>query len=202
MTAARRGRGRRSDSDAAQTRRTIIDVARRQFAERGFRGASVRKIASEAGIDPSLINHHFGDKAQLLLATMELPFDPLERIAGVLDGPLDDLAAPLIRTFCTSWDPHRDVFATLVRSSLDGAMKNPPMIELAQNVIIERITSRIDGDDAQLRAALIASQLIGLALTRYVARLEPVASSPINDVVNLYSPAMQHLITPDRSRRI
>lgn len=196
MTTARRGRGRPAGGDPAQTRRTIIDVARRQFAERGFRGTSVRAIAAEAGVDPSLINHHFGDKAQLLLATMELPFNPLERIAGVLDGSLEGLAARLIRTFCTSWDPHREVFAALVRSSLDGGLENPPMIELARNVIVARITDRLDGDGTSLRATLVASQLIGLALTRYVARVEPVASATIDDLVTAYAPAMQHLVTP------
>lgn len=201
MSPERRGRGRRSGGDAAQTRERIIEVARRQFAERGFRGTSVRAIAGEADVDPSLINHHFRDKAQLLLSTMELPFNPLERITEALEEPREELATRLIHTFCASWDPHRDVLAALVRNSLDGTMEKPPVVELARNVIIERIIDRLDGEDTQLRAALVASHLIGLALTRYVARIEPVASSPIEDIVNAYAPAMQRLITPDLSAR-
>lgn len=157
----------------------------------------MRAIAAEAGVDASLINHHFGDKAQLLVATMALPFNPLEKITAVLDGPAEDLAARLIGTFCTAWDPHREVFSTLVRSSLDAGVENPPMLELARNVIVARITERLDGPDAPVRAALVASQLVGLAVMRYLVRLEPLASTPVEDVVATYAPAMQRLITPD-----
>lgn len=194
-----RGRGRPRGGDAAQTRQTIIDVARAQFAERGFRGASVRSIAGAAGVDPSLINHHFGDKAQLLVATMELPFNPLERIAGILDGPLEGLGARLIQTFCGSWDPHRDVFTTAVRSTFDGSLENAPMLSLAQNIVTGRIAERLDGKDAHLRASLVISQLVGLAMLRYIARVEPLASTDVDDVVATYAPALQANITPDIS---
>lgn len=200
MNPPRRGRGRPPGGDSAErTRQAIIEVARRQFAERGFRGASVRAIAGEAGVDPSLINHHFGDKAQLLVATMELPFNPLERVSGVLDGPLEGMAARLIRTFCESWDPYRDVFSTLIRSSLDGGLENSQMLELARNVIIRQIAEKLDGDDAPARAGLVASQLIGLAIMRYLARLEPVASLTVDELVVAYAPGMQLMMTPGSS---
>lgn len=192
-----RGRGRPRGGDPARTRQTIIDVARSQFADRGFRGTSVRSIAGAAGVDPSLINHHFGDKANLLVATMTLPFNPLEKITGVLDGPLDGLGARLVRTFCESWDPHRDVFTAAVRSTFDGRLENAPLLNFAQVVVTERFTARLEGPDGQLRASLIASQLTGLALMRYVARIEPLASTCVDDVVAAYAPALQANITPE-----
>lgn len=191
-----RGRGRPRGGDPTETRQRILTAARRQFAERGFRGASVRSIAGEAGVDPSLINHHFGDKAQLLVATMDLPFNPLERIEGVLEGPVDDLAARLIRVFCESWDPYSDVFNTVVRSAFDGGLANAPMANFARNVVVTRISARLEGEDADLRASLVASQLVGLALMRYVVKLEPVATTGVDDVVSMYGPAMQEVITP------
>lgn len=85
-----------------------------------------------------------------------------------------------------------------MRSSFDGALENPPVLEFARNVIVERIVERLEGEEVALRASLIASQLIGLAIGRYMAmaRLEPVASSTVDEVVALYAPAMQRLITP------
>lgn len=72
------------------------------------------------------------------------------------------------------------------------------MLEFARNVIVERIVERLEGEEVALRASLIASQLIGLAIGRYMAmaRLEPVTSSTVDEVVALYAPAMQRLITP------
>lgn len=197
MSGSRRGRGRPSGSDSARTRRSIVDAARRQFADRGFRGTSVRSIAAEAGVDASLIHHHFGGKSQLLIATMELPFDPLERLSTAVEGPAEGLAARIVHTFCVSWDPHRDVFSALMRSALDGGIDNPLVLQLARNVMIETIASALDGDNAHLRADLVAGQLIGLAVMRYVARVEPLASAPVDEVVALYAPAMRRIITPD-----
>lgn len=196
MTAPRRGRGRPAGGDTARTRQVIVDAARRQFAERGFRGVSLRSIAGEAGVDASLISHHFGDKGQLLLATMELPFNPLERIGVVLEGPLDTLGERIIGTFCQSWDPHRDVLRTLIRSTFDGALENAPVLSLAREVIVERVAGRLDGDDAPVRAVLVVSQIAGLAVMRYVARVEPLASASIDDVVAAYAPAVQSVVTP------
>lgn len=200
----RRRRGRPRGGSAArteQTRQAIVVAARRQFAEHGFRGASVRSIAGDAGVDPSLISHHFGDKSRLLVATMALPFDPVERIESALDGPLEGLGARLVRTFCESWDPHRDVFTTAVRSALSGAGStagpaNSPLLNFAENVVTRRIAARLDGPDADLRASSVASQIIGLGLMRYVVRAAPLAEADVDAVVAVHAPAIQAAIAP------
>ncbi|WP_162320895.1 TetR/AcrR family transcriptional regulator [Nesterenkonia haasae] len=191
-----RGPGRPPGANSGQTRQAIVDAARRQFAERGFRGASVRSIAAEAGVDASLINHHFGDKAGLLIATMKLPFDPLRRIDEVLDGSLEGLAARLIRTFCESWDPQREVFSTVVRSAMGGGLDDSPLFDLLKDVIIVRFADRLKGEGAPLRATLVGSQIVGLAVMRYVAQLEPLASADVDHVVAAYAPALQTIMTP------
>ncbi|MGO1991357.1 MAG: TetR/AcrR family transcriptional regulator [Corynebacterium sp.] len=200
----RRGRGRPRGGGAARTRQTrqdIVDAARRQFATHGFRGASVRSIARDAGVNPSLINHHFGDKARLLVATMALPFDPVDRIETALDGPLEDLGARLVRTLCESWDPHRDVFTAAVRSALGGAAgtaatTSPPLLNFAEDVVTGRIAARLDGPDAAMRASSVASQLIGLGLMRYVVRAAPLAEADVDAVVAVHAPALQATISP------
>jgi len=189
-----RSRGRPAGGTTGDTRAAILAAARSQFAARGFSGASLRSIASEAGVDASLISHYFGDKSQLLLATMELPVNPIEKIAGVVaDGP-DGMAERLLRTFLTAWEPHREVFSTLVRTTLGGGDTEAPMLQLARNVLITSLMEVLEGDDRELRATLIAGQLIGMATLRYVVQLDPLAEAPIEDVVATYAPSMQMLI--------
>ena len=154
----------------------------------------MRAIASDAGVDASLISHYFGDKSQLLVATMQLPVNPVEKIASVVDGGPDGMAERLLRTFLESWDPHRDVFSTLVRTTLGSGDGQAPMLQLARNVLITSLLEVLEGDDRELRATLIAGQLIGMATMRYVVRMEPLASASVDDVVRLYAPPMQQLI--------
>jgi AcrR family transcriptional regulator len=155
----------------------------------------MRSIAREAGVDPSLISHYFGDKSQLLVATMQLPVNPIEKIAGVVAGGPDGMAERLLRTFLNAWDPHREVFSTLVRTTLGGGDTEAPMLQLARSVLIGSLLEVLDGDDRELRATLIASHIIGMATLRYVAKLEPLADAPIEDVVAAYAPSMQLLIS-------
>ena len=195
MTTRSRGRGRPAGGTTGDTRAAILAAARSQFAARGFKGASMRSIAGEAGVDASLISHYFGDKSQLMVATMQLPVNPIEKIAGVVAGGPDGMAERLVRTFLNAWDPHREVFSTLVRTTLGGGDTEAPMLQLARSVLIAKLLEVLEGDDRELRATLIASHIIGMATLRYVAKLEPLADAPIEDVVAAYAPSMQLLIS-------
>ena len=193
----KRTRGRPPAGDAADRRTAILDAARGQFAAQGFGGTSMRAIAREAGVDVSLISHYFGDKSGLLVATMELPVNPIEKIASVIaDGP-DGMAERMLRTFLGAWDPHRDVFSSMIRTTLGSGDSQAPMLQVARNILISSLLSVLEGDDRELRASLISSQLIGMATMRYVVRLPTLTDAPIDEVVRLYAPAMQLLITPD-----
>ena len=190
----KRTRGRPPAGDAADRRTAILDSARSQFAAQGFGGTSMRAIARDAGVDVSLISHYFGDKAGLLVATMELPVNPIEKIASVIEDGPDGRAERLLRTFLSSWDPHRDVFSSMYRTTLGTGDSQAPMLQLARNILITSLLEVLDGDDRDLRASLIASELIGMATMRYVVRLPALADAPIDDVVRLYAPGMQTLI--------
>ncbi len=165
-----------------------------QFAAKGFGGASLRAIAGDAGVDASLISHYFGDKASLLVATMQLPVNPIEKIAAVVEGGPDGMARRLLTTFLESWDPHRDAFSTLVRTTLGSGDGQAPMLQVARNVLITSLMGVLKGEDNELRSTLIASQLIGMATMRYVVRMEPLADATVGEIVRLYAPSMQQLI--------
>ena len=193
---AKRTRGRPPAGDAADRRAAILDAARAQFAAQGFGATSMRSIARDAGVDVSLISHYFGDKSGLLVATMELPVNPIEKIASVIEDGPDGMAERLLRTFLGAWDPNRDIFSSMYRTTLGSGDAQAPMLELARNILITAVLKVLEGDDRELRASLIASQLIGMATMRYVVRLPALADAPIDDVVRLYAPPMQLLITP------
>lgn len=174
----------------------ILDVARRHFAAKGYRGTSLRAIAAEAGVDVSLIGHYFGGKSPLLVATMELPVDPVEKIASVVADGTDGLAERLLTTFLDAWDPHRDVFSSLIRTTLGSQDDEAPMLQVAREVLMSSLTGVLAGDDRELRASLVAGQLVGMATLRYVARLGPLADAPAAEIVRLLAPAMQRVIDP------
>ena len=196
MPARRRGRPR-TEERTADTRQRLIEAGRRRFAVDGFDRASVRAIAAEAGVDPSLIRHYFGDKAGLLVATMQLPVNPVEILRSVIaDGP-DGLGRRLLDAFLTAWDPHREVIAGLVRTTFGDAAALPPALQVVRGVVIAALRDVLAGRDAGLRADLIAGQLLGLAMFRYVRPVEPLASASRARVIEWYAPALQQLVTPD-----
>lgn len=200
MTEARK-RGRPTTGSGPDKRERILAVARQHLAAKGFAGSSLRAIAREAGVDPSLISHYFGDKSGLLVATMELPINPIEKILPVLASDIEGLGIRLVTAFLEAWDPHRDVFSALLRSTFgSGDPSAMPAVQVAQNVVVKGLRDKLSGPDADIRATLAASQVIGMATLRYVARLEPVASAQVELVARWYGPAIQELLTPSAKR--
>ncbi len=182
--------GRPAGRSAGDTRARLVEAAREQFAARGFAAASARSIAAAAGVDPSLVNHHFGGKEGLLVATMDLPIDPVEKITGVVAHGVDGLGARLVRTFLETWDPHRDAFSALLRTAMSSP-DHAPAVEIARGVLLARLATVTTVD----RAALVVAQVVGLATARYVVRIEPVASASVDDLVAVYGPAVQAVVT-------
>ncbi|EFQ81978.1 transcriptional regulator, TetR family [Aeromicrobium marinum DSM 15272] len=196
VTPRRRGRPTGGGGDG---REAILAAARSQFAARGFAATSLRSVATEAGVNVSLIGHYFGGKAGLLVATLELPVDPVERIASVVAGGADGLGDRLVRTFLQTWDPHRDTFSALFRTNLGtGPDAESPAMAAARDIVVGALSEVLEGPEVELRATLVASTMIGLATVRYVARLPGVTDAPIESVVELVGPTVQALVDPRR----
>jgi AcrR family transcriptional regulator len=189
--ARRRGRPSGGTTDA---RERIIASARILFADKGFDGASIRAIAAEADVDASLIRHYFGDKSGLLVATMQLPVNPVELIGSLLSGGPDGLASRLLTTFLGTWDQHPDVIAGVIRTAVSSAEAGSPFVQMMKALVLPRLVDVLPGTDRDLRATLVMSQVAGLAVARYVLRLDSVATAPAAAVVAAYSPSLQRLI--------
>lgn len=184
--------GRRPGS--ADTRGQILDAARSAFAESGYDGTTIRGIATRAGVDPALVHHYFGTKEAIFVAALEFPFDPGEIIPALLVGPPEALGERLVRTLLAIWsDPAgRAPLLALLRSATTNEAAATMLREFLSRALVGRLAEVIGGGpDAQLRAAAAGSQLVGLALVRYVIQLEPLASATEDEVVALVAPTIQ-----------
>ncbi|MEU4163237.1 TetR family transcriptional regulator [Actinoplanes sp. NPDC026670] len=182
------------------TREAILSAARSAFAEKGYDGASIRAIATGAGVDPALVHHYFGTKDKLFLETMNSPIDPVDIINEATDGDREEIGVRFVRAFLAMWDGPRGTAAVALLRSVVGTEWTT---KLFREFIITQILRRavpklgLDEEQAHLRITLAASHLAGLALARYVIKVEPLASAPSETLVAAVGPAVQRYLTGD-----
>jgi AcrR family transcriptional regulator len=211
--AAQAGRGPRAASARtgrragdSGTREAILDSARLRFAEHGYTGATIRGIAAGAGVDPALVHHFYGSKEKLFAAAMRLPAVPSEVIAAALaSGDGTSPGAHLVATVLAIWeDPAvHGVIIGLLRSAMNSEPAAGLLREFITDAILApvRALARADSpDDAAYRAGAVASQMLGLALTRYVLRIGPVATASIPDLAATIGPTIERYLTGDIRR--
>jgi AcrR family transcriptional regulator len=189
--------GRRTGNP--DTRAEILAAARRLFAEEGYESISMRRIAAEAGVDPSLIHHYFGSKDDLFLAAIELPLDPGPEVAAVLSqGGVEGAGGRLMHAFVTIWDgPHQDKLLAVVRTSLSKPAMSFVLRQLFEHRIVKTVESILGGqvDHIPERASFIASQVFGLVVARYILKLEPVASLSADQLAVTVGPTIDRYLT-------
>jgi AcrR family transcriptional regulator len=186
--------GRRAGS--ADTRGEILQAARHVFGENGFETASVRMVARRAGVDPALVHHYFGTKQALFLAAMELPIDFNALVDRVMAGPRRGIGARLVRQTLELWeDPAtRSLLMGIVRSATTDAIAAEMLRGLLSQGPVLALTRASGAPDAALRATLAGSQVVGLAMARYVVKVEPLASASTDTVVRAIGPTLQRYL--------
>jgi AcrR family transcriptional regulator len=181
----------------SSTRQSILGAARRQFAERGYVGATMRSIAKEAGVDAALVVHFFGTKANLLSEAVEWPFDPEVQMPRLLVDGKRHVGRHLVAQVVRNWDEEgtRNPILTLVRAATTEPKAAEMLAEFVQTQLFAPLMERLGSDQPELRTTLAASQLVGLGLARHVLRAEPLASAKPADVVDWYGPTLQRYLT-------
>jgi AcrR family transcriptional regulator len=182
------------------TREAILAAARGIFAEKGFDKASIRAIATEASVDPALVHHYFGTKDKLFLASMQAPVDPSVLIPQAMAGPRDQIGERLVRLVLSVWDsPAGGAAVALLRSAMSNDWTARLMREFVVTQVLRRAVNELDLDpaEADLRTALVASQIAGLAVTRYVLKVEPLAGAPAEQLVRAIGPTVQRYLLGD-----
>lgn len=201
MTARRptgRPTGRRPGHQ--DTRAAILTAARVAFADLGYERTTLRHIGTSAGVDPALIHHYFGTKERLFLATVQPPVDPGEMIPEIFAAGVDAVPERLVQAFLSAWE--HPVSGPALLATVRSAAGSPQSARLVRDFFIgqvlrrllQRLSARIDPAELPLRASLVASQLFGLAVTRYVLKLEPLASAPHPTVVAAIAPTVRRYL--------
>jgi AcrR family transcriptional regulator len=181
------------------TRAEILDAARASFAERGYDGTSVRGVAARAGVDPALVHRFFGSKDDLLVASLTIAMNPSERIPELMEGKPDSLGERLVRYFLSVWEesPSGEVLIGLLRSAATNEHAATLLRDFISREVLARVAAPLEHGDARLRATLVSSQLLGLAMIRYIVRIEPLASASPETVVAALAPTLQRYLTEE-----
>jgi AcrR family transcriptional regulator len=179
------------------TRTSILETARAAFAEKGYDQASIRAIATGAGVDPALVHHYFGTKEKLFLATLNAPINPGELIPQALQGPRDQAGERLVRTALSVWDsPAGTAAVAIFRSALSNEWSARLLREFVVTQILRRVISELVADPAEapMRSALVATQIAGLMLPRYILKIEPLAGADAESLVAAIGPNVQRFL--------
>ena len=187
-------RGRRPAGE--DTRAVILDAAREEFAAKGYDASSMRAIARSAGVDPALVHHYFEGKPGLFAETMELPVRPALVVAALLEGPREQIGERVVRTFFGIWDPPegRQRLVALIRSAVSHEEAARMLREFLAREVFGRVAAELGVPDPQMRAGLAVSQMLGVALLRYVMGLEPMASATPEQLVEQLAPTLQRYL--------
>jgi AcrR family transcriptional regulator len=180
------------------TKQSILDAARRVFAEKGYDKASIRAIATQAKVDPALVHHYFGTKDKLFLESVNAPINPAELIPEALSGPRDEAGERLIRLVLTVWDsPAGAAGLGMFRSALSNEWTARLLREFVITQILRKAVAELalDPDEAPMRSALVATQIAGLLAIRYVLKVEPVASAGREQLIKMVGPNVQRYLT-------
>lgn len=184
------GRARRSDA----TKEAILAAARERFAGDGYERATIRAIAADAGIDPAMVMRYFGNKEKLFATAAEFDL----QLPDVTDVPPERLGARLAAHVVDRWEGDETLMA-LLRAAVTHQAAADRMREIFAAQLGPAIFAIAPGD-APLRAGLIATQVLGFVLTRYVLRLPPVVAMDKDTVVAWLGPTLQRYLTGSPER--
>jgi len=186
----------------AGTRERIAEAARRLFAERGFDRTSVRAVAAEAGVDPALVHHYFGTKQRLFIEAVDFPIDAVRAIETLAVDDVELVGERLVRFALQLWDD--PVVLPRLLGVLRSAVTDPQAAALLARLFTRQgpiqLLHALGADQPDLRAELVGTQLVGLAVARHVLRVEPLASADHETIVAAVGPTMQRYLTGDLGR--
>ncbi|WP_417554773.1 TetR family transcriptional regulator [Microbacterium sp.] len=192
--ATRRGRGRPPGESDARAR--IAAAAVTEFGEHGYDGATVRGIAARAGVDAALVHHYFGAKADLFAEVTDFPLRPDQEVPLILQGPREQAGERIVRFVLESFERPavRKRGVIMLRTAVSGKLTAPLVTGFLSRELLPRIAAELDAPDAELRASLVASQIAGLLITRYVVKLPAMADASVDDLVARIAPTLQRYL--------
>jgi len=205
-----------SPQDAANA---VVQAARLAFASRGYAHTTIKSVAAAAGVAPGVVRSLYSNKERLLAAVIRLPFDPAKAVPEIIAPGLDGMGERLVAMTLTLMGDAKvrsdltklltsegtaSVSSSAARAVMaaDGSPAALTQLrvvaEYLQATVLDPVVTAVGVPDARLRATLISSYLVGVSMTRYLLKIEPLASATDDEVVRLVGPAIQLLLDPTR----
>lgn len=193
-TKARRSGRRPGD---AQTKAAILAAARARFGTAGYEATTVRGVAADAGVDPALVLYFFTSKDGLFTACVQWPLDPATVLPTVIGDRRAGVGERLVGLLLETWDAAegRNLVIAQLRAAMSHETAARQLRTFLESEILQPLTTALRCDQPELRASLVAAQLVGLGITRHVLAIEPLASMAHADVVALVGPQVQRSLT-------
>jgi AcrR family transcriptional regulator len=190
-------RGRRQGEPVS--REVVLAAAKSRFATEGYEKTTLRAIARDAHVDPSMVLYLFGSKEELFRESLRLIMDPDVLVAALTDSD-GDIGTRMVRTYLRIWETPDT--AGSMRAMLQSATSNPDAHEafrgFMQSYVLPAVSEVLGGgEQARLRAMLAGSQLVGVAMLRYVMEVPPLATLSGDEVVRLIAPTLTLYLTAD-----
>lgn len=187
-------RGRRPGPGSS--RDDIVAAARHEFAQHGYDRATMRSIADRADVDPATIYRFFRDKNELLAAAVEFPVGADVVAAVLTDGPTGSAMLERLLGLWSDPDIAQRLIA-LLRVAATHDQAGATVSSLFDRFVLRALVAELDGEDAELRASLVASQLAGVALLRLVIPLGSIASASIDELAAAIGPTIDRYLRGD-----
>lgn len=193
-------RGRRQGEPVS--RDAVLAAAKQRFATEGYEKTTLRAIAKDAHVDPSMVLYLFGSKADLFRESLRLVLDPDMLVSALRGSPGDDMdiGTRMVRTYLRIWETPET--AMTLRAMLHAATSNTDAHDafrgFMQDYVLTAVSGELGGgEQSRLRAMLAGSQLVGTALLRYVMQVPPLATLTGDELVKLIAPTVTRYLTAD-----
>lgn len=185
----------------SSTREEIARAAREQFAAGGYDRVTLRAVAAQAGVDAALVAYFFGSKRELFDEVISLPSDSPALMARLLDGDPRLVGERLARLVIEALDEtgRRERILGTIRTAAVEADTARMIGDKFTTELLEPVVSQLGVAQAPLRAALVMSQILGLALARHVVGLEDLTSASQDELVAALAPTLQRYLVGDIS---
>lgn len=193
-------RGRRQGVPVS--RETVLAAAQKRFAHDGYEKTTLRAIARDAHVDPSMVLYLFGSKEQLFRDSLSLILNPETLVAALTgaDGDEPDIGTRMVRVYLGIWEAPESgaTMRAMVASATSNDHARDAFRSFLRTYVLTAVSGALGGDEqARVRATLAAGSLVGTAMLRYVIGVPPLSDLDTEDVVRLVAPTVTRYLTAD-----
>ena len=182
----------KSTAKSARTRAAILKAAQELFAAQGYERTTVRDIAARAAIDPAMVMRYFGSKEALFarVTAFDLRLPDLTAVARARIG------ATLVAHFLDVWEGPRSTgsLTSLLRAAASNEDAAATIRTIFGGQVVPMLLQVVPPAELPARAALVATQILGLAFARYVIKVPPLVALSRAELIRLVGPTMQRYV--------